>query len=384
MDSQHLNAPTSHLETLAVHAGRDRPGPWGSVAPGLFPSSTFERDRDGHLPGGHIYSRTSNPTRQALEEVLAQIEGGVCAAAFASGSAATHAVFQALAPGAQVLAPDDLYHGTKTQLRELFAPWGLGSRFIDMGSLETVAQAITPATRLLWLETPSNPLLKVCDIEAIAALAKRAGALCVVDSTFATPVLQRPLALGADLVVHSTTKYLGGHSDLLGGAVIAAQPSEFFQRVVNVQQAAGAVPSAFDAWLLLRSIATLPLRVRAQVASAQILAEALAAHPRVHTVHYPGLPSHPGYAVARRQMLQPGGMMSIQVRGGRAAAHAVAAAVQLWTRATSLGGVESLIEHRAAVEGPHSTTPDDLLRLSVGLEHPDDLLADLRQALAQL
>lgn len=369
------------LETLAIHAGRALDLATGAVAPSPILSTTFARDEHGDYPHGHVYSRSSNPGRASLEALLAALEGGAAAAAFASGSAASMAVFQALSPGDHVIAPDDVYHGTRTQLRDLLARWGLLHSLVDLTDLDAVRAAITPATRLIWAETPSNPLLKISDVAALAELARVAGAALVVDSTFATPVLQQPLALGADLVVHSTTKYLGGHSDVLGGAVIARRTDGLFARVRDLQGKGGAVPAPFDCWLLQRSIGTLPLRVRAQTANAQAIAEFLVARPGVSAVHYPGLPGHAGHALASRQMAGYGAMLSFQVHGGREAALRVASRVQLYTRATSLGGIESLIEHRASVEGPHSSTPADLLRMSVGLEHADDLIDDLRQAL---
>jgi cystathionine gamma-synthase len=369
------------LETLAVHAGRGIDAASCAVAPSPVLSSTFARAADGSYPQGHIYSRASNPSRAALERCLAALEQGAAATAFPSGSAASMAVFQALDPGDHVVAPRDMYHGTGTQLRELLQRWGLQHSCVDMSDLDAVRATLRPNTRLVWVETPSNPLLKLSDIAAVAELAHGSAALCAVDNTFATPVLQRPLQLGADLVMHSTTKYLGGHSDLLGGAVVARQDDAFFARVRDFQTKAGAAPAPFDCWLLQRSIATLPYRVRAQAATAQTIAEFLFGLPRVAAVHYPGLDTHPNHALARRQMRSGGAMLSFQLRGGRDEALAVTANVRLFTRATSLGGVESLIEHRASVEGPHSTTPDNLLRVSVGLEHVDDLIADLRQAL---
>jgi len=370
------------LETLAIHAGRTVDAGSGAVAPAPVLSSTFARAADGSYTQGHIYTRASNPSRASLEQCLAALEQGAAAAAFPSGSAASMAVFQALAPGDHVIAPDDMYHGTRTQLRELLQRWGLEHSSVDLTDLAAVRAALRPQTRLIWVETPSNPLLKLSDIAGLAQMAHESAALCVVDNTFATPVLQQPLKLGADLVMHSTTKYLGGHSDLLGGAVIARADDAFFARVRDFQTKAGAVPAPFDCWLLQRSIATLPYRVRAQAANAQCIAEFLAAQPRVAAVRYPGLASHPGHALAARQMRSGGAMLSFQLRGGRDEALAVSARVQLFTRATSLGGVESLIEHRASVEGAYSTTPDNLLRVSVGLEHADDLISDLRQALA--
>jgi cystathionine gamma-synthase len=369
------------FETLAVHAGSGVDPATGALTPPIHLSTTFERGEDGEFPHGYIYTRSGNPNREALERSLAALEGGAVAATFGSGSAATAAIFQALAPGDHVIAPIDAYHGTATLLREVFAPWGLASSFVDMTDPAAVHGAVQPNTRLLWAETPSNPLLKVTDIARVAAIAHEAGALCAVDNTWASPVLQRPLALGADLVMHSTTKYLGGHSDVLGGAVVTRQAEGFFERVRLVQAAAGGVPSPFDCWLVLRGIRTLPLRVRAQSESAAAVARFLSTQPSVEMVHYPGLEWHPGHAVAARQMAMFGGMLSFQVRGGEAAAMAVAAHVHLFTRATSLGGTESLIEHRASIEGPGTTTPDNLLRVSIGLEHVDDLIEDLAQAL---
>jgi len=267
-------------------------------------------------------------------------------------------------------------------VREIMVPWGLTSSVVDMTNPEAVRTAVRPNTRLIWVETPSNPLLKVSDIAAIAAIAHAAGARCAVDNTWATPVLQRPLDLGADLVLHATTKYLGGHSDVLGGAVVARTGDAFFERIRFIQGNGGAVPSPFDCWLVLRGIQTLAYRMRGHVANAGRVAQFLSEHPRIERVHYPGLESHSGHVVAARQMHGFGGMLSIEMRGGEAEAIGLAACVKLFTRATSLGGIESLIEHRASVEGPESRTPPSLLRLSIGLEHPDDLIADLEQALA--
>jgi cystathionine gamma-synthase len=372
------------LETLAVHAGGGVDPTTGAVAPPIYLSTTFERDADGEFPQGYIYTRSGNPNRTALEAALAALEGGAAAAVFGSGSAATAAIFQALAPGDHVVAPADAYHGTGKLLREVFAPWGLTSSFVDMTDLAAVEAALRPETRLVWVETPSNPLLKVTDIERVVALAHATGAACAVDNTWASPVLQQPLALGADLVMHSTTKYLGGHTDVLGGAVVAREEGGLFERVRLLQSTAGGVPSPFDCWLVLRGVRTLPLRVRAQSAGAAAVAEFLSAHPAVSAVHYPGLEWHPGYAVAARQMAGFGGMLSFQVRGGREAAFGVAAQLRLFTRATSLGGTESLIEHRASIEGPETATPEDLLRVSIGLEHPEDLIEDLAQALSDV
>jgi cystathionine gamma-synthase len=370
------------IETLAIHGGRSVDPTTGAVATPIYLSTTFEREQDGGYPHGFEYIRSGNPNRQMLEDCLAALEGGAVAAAFASGSAATASVFQALAPGEHVIAPEDAYTGTGTLLRSIFAPWGLEVTFVDMTDLGRVEQAIRPNTRLIWVETPSNPLLKVTDIAKVASIAHQAKAVCVCDNTWASPFLQRPFQQGADLVVHSTTKYLGGHSDVLGGAVIAHQDSDLFQRIRHIQTAGGAVASPFDCWLVLRGIQTLPCRMRTHSANALKIATFLHQHSAIAAVHYPGLPDHSGHSIATQQMPNGyGGMLSVQVKGDRERAFAVVAQVKLFTRATSLGGVESLIEHRASIEGKDSKTPDNLLRLSIGLEHSDDLIADLDNAL---
>lgn len=377
------SASSSHPETTAVHAGRAPDPVTGAVTPNLVFSSTFARNDEGQLVGGHIYSRTSNPNRTALEAALAALEGGAHGLAFASGQAAAAAVFAALAPGDRVILPDDLYHGTRYLATNEFGRWGLVADFIDTSDLTALAAALQKPARVVWLETPSNPRLKISDLAAVAKLARAAGALVVVDNTWATPVLTQPLALGAHVVLHSTTKYLGGHSDLLGGALVLGTdaPADLLARLRSWQNLGGAVPAPFDCWLLLRSLSTLPLRVRAQSATAATLAAWLAGHPHVERVYYPGLSSHPNHVIAAQQMSAFGGMISFEVRGGHDAAKAVACRVKLITAATSLGGVESLIEHRRPVEGPASVTPPGLLRFSVGLEHVDDLRADLAQAL---
>ncbi len=281
-----------------------------------------------------------------------------------------------------MLVPHDAYYGTVKLMRELFGRWGLRLTLVNMADLDAVRAAVEPSTRLLWIESPSNPLVRVVDVAALAAIGREAGAHVVVDNTWATPVLQRPLELGAHLALHSTTKYLGGHSDVLGGALVTADADAIWERVRGIQAAGGAVPSPFDCWLTLRGVRTLPWRVRAQADSAGRIARALEEHPAVSVVHYPGLESHAGHALAERQMRGAGAMLSFEVKGGRDAALAAIARLRVITRATSLGGTESLIEHRATVEPPESNTPPSLLRLSVGLEHPDDLIADLRDALS--
>ena len=343
-----------HFETLAVHAGASPDPATGAVMPAIHLSTTFQRSPDGSFPSGYAYIRDANPNRQALEAALASLEGGASAVAFASGMAATMAVLQALAPGDHVVAPLDAYFGTSKLLREHFSPWGLEVSFVDMTDLSAVRAALRPNTRLIWTETPSNPTIAVTDLKAVVAVAKSARVLTACDNTWATPFLQRPLALGIDLVMHSTTKYLSGHCDVMGGVVVTREAGPLAERLRSVQVVGGAVPSPFDSWLVLRGIRTLPWRMRAHCQNAQVIAEFLHKHANVERVYYPGLPDHPGYDIARRQMSGWGGMLSFQVRGGRDAAMAVAARVGLFTRATSLGGPHSLIEHRASIEGPSS------------------------------
>jgi cystathionine gamma-synthase len=372
------------LETLAIHAaGGPDPGT-GAVTPPIHLSTTFQRAPDGEYPSGFVYTRQGNPNRDALEKTLAALDGGAGAAAFASGSAAASAALRSLLrPGDHVLVPDDMYHGIRKLLEQALRPWGVRVTQVDMADIAAVERAIGSDTRLLWVETPSNPLLKVTDLAGVAALAHAAGAKVVCDATWTPAGLLPAFDLGADLVLHATTKYLAGHSDVLGGALVTRTADGAFERIRSLQHSEGAVPSPFDCWLTLRGIKTLPYRLRGHQANATEVTAFLAGHPRVAEVYYPGLATHPGHEVARRQMSGFGGMMSFRVAGGEAAAVGVAARVRLITRATSLGGVESLIEHRASVEGPESRTPRDLLRLSVGLEHPEDLLADLDQALGE-
>ena len=369
------------IETLAVHAGHRIDPATGAVTPPIYLSTTFERQADGSYPQGYSYIRDNNPNREALEECLTQLEGGVAAAAFASGSAATMSVFQALAPGDHVIAPEDAYSGTSYLLREICIPWGLEVTFVDMTDSTKVSAAIQPNTRLIWIETPSNPMLKITDIAKVSSIAHQANSLCVCDNTWTTPIGQNSFKFGADLVVHSTTKYLGGHSDVLGGIVISKTDDDFFKKIQLIQKAGGAVASPFDCWLVLRGIQTLPLRMRAHTENALKIANFLSEHPQVEAVHYPGLKIHSGHEIAATQMQLFGGMLSFQVKGGREMAFAVAGALKIFTRATSLGGVESLIEHRASIEGKDTKTPENLLRVSVGLENVEDLIDDLRQAL---
>lgn len=369
------------IETIAAHAAQRVDPATGAITTPINLSTTYERDLDGEFSRGFIYSRGDNPTRQVLEECLSQLEGGAAAAAFSSGMATTTAVFQALSTGDHVLAPNDCYHGTARVLREVFSRWGLEATFVDMADPEQVAQAVRSNTRLIWVETPSNPLLKVTDVGRIVEIAHDSNAICACDNTWASPMLQRPLELGADLVMHSTTKYLGGHSDVLGGAAISKEDSDFFQRIQLIQRDCGAVPSPFECWLVLRGIKTLHLRMLAHSKNAMKIATFLSDHPKVDAVYYPGLPDHPGHDIAARQMSDFGGMLSFQVKRGQEEAMQVAARVKVFLRATSLGGTESLIEHRASIEGPRTRTPDNLLRVSVGLENVEDLIEDLDQAL---
>jgi cystathionine gamma-synthase len=369
------------IETLAVHAGHDIDPATGAVTPPINLSTTFVREADGGYRAGLVYSRYANPNRTALEQCLAALEGGAQAAVFASGSAATMTLVQAVGPGIHIVAPDDAYFGTTKLFRDIFAPWGVETSLVDMTDPDAVQAALRKNTRLVWVETPSNPLIRVVDIARMVELAHSAGAICAVDNTWATPVLQRPLDLGADIVMHATTKYLGGHSDVLGGALVAKVDNDLFQRVRTVQMSGGAVPSPFECWLTLRGVRTLPWRVRAQSANALALAKFLEKHPRVHAVHYPGLDSHSAHAIACRQMMEFGGMMAIQVGADRAESMAFASRLRVFTQATSLGGTESLIEHRASVEGPATRAPENLLRISVGLEHVQDLIEDMEQAL---
>lgn len=369
------------FETKAIHTGHEVDPLTGAIAAPLYLSTTFEREADGSYPRGHIYSRLSNPNRDALERSLASLEGGEGAIAFASGLAAITTVFQALLPGDHVIASQDLYHGTTHILQDIFQPWGLEVSFIDVTDISKLEGAIQPNTKIVFLETPSNPLLKITDIAAVAEIAHRAGALCVCDNTWATPLLQRPLELGADIVVHSTTKYFGGHSDVLGGASISKVQDAFFERMRMLQRIGGAVPAPFDCWLVLRGIQTLSCRMKQHSENAFAIATFLKDHPNVEKVYYPGLADHPGHEIVRKQMSQFGGMLSFQIKGDKDEALAFTGRLEIIRRATSLGGVESLIEHRASIEGPQSTTPDNLLRFSVGLENIEDLLADLDQAL---
>lgn len=369
------------FETLAVHAGGAPDPMTGAIAPPIHLSTTFLHGPEAERVHGFMYIRESNPTQERLESALAAIEGGEAALVFASGMAAGTACVQALPQGSHVLIADDGYYDFRTVGTEFLPGWGGAASLVDMTSLDAVKRALQPNTRLLVVESPSNPLMKVADLAALAEIAHGAGAALMVDGTFATPALQRPLALGADVVQHSTTKYLGGHGDVQGGALVFAKRGELFERASHVRHVLGAVASPFNSWLVLRGLRTLAVRMERHSANALALARALAAAPRVEAVHYPGLESDPGHSIAKRQMRGFGGMLSFRVRGGRADAVSLLRRLKLLAVATSLGGPETLIEHRASSEGATSTSPENLLRVSVGLEHPDDLVDDVKQAL---
>ena len=369
------------FETRAVHAGAEPDPATGAIAPPIHLSTTFEHGPAAEAPHGYLYIRESNPTQTRLEEALASVEGGAAALVFASGLSAAAAYLQAQPAGSHVLYQEDVYYGVRAMARDFLPRWGMEATAVDMTDLGRVRAALRPTTRVIWVETPSNPLMQVVDLGALAAIARGAGALLVVDGTFATPALQQPLALGADAVLHSTTKYLGGHSDVQGGALIFKEAGVLSGQVEHIRKILGAVASPFNSWLVLRGLRSLSCRVERHCANALAVARFLEKHPAVEAVHYPGLESHPGHAIAKRQMSAFGGMLSLRVRGGRDAAIRAASRVKLFVNATSLGGSESLIEHRASSEGTGSTTPQNLLRASVGLEHADDLIADLAQAL---
>ncbi len=376
--------PPARPETRAAQAGHFTDPHSGAVVPALQPSTTFaRRAQDYALIGTAGYTRDHNPTYEAVESLLTELEGGAAGAVFASGLAAAAAVVQALRPGDHVVAQKTMYWGFREWLVDFCGQWGLGLDLVDIAELGNIEAALRPGeTKLLWLETPSNPLWEVVDIAAAAALARAVGARVVVDNTVATPVLTNPLELGADLVMHSATKYLNGHSDVLAGALVTAKADDFWQRVLYNRSKVGAVLGPFEAWLLLRGMRTLYLRVERNCVSAMTIARHFEPHPAVTAVLYPGLESHPGHAVARRQMRGGfSGMMSIRVKGGAEAALRVTSRFHTFVRATSLGGVESLIEHRASIEGPDGPCPPDLLRLSIGIEAVEDLIADLEQAL---
>jgi len=372
-----------HPATVAAQALGSTDPLTGALVLPVHTATTFLRDPDNQYRRGRSYGRADNPTYDQPEALLTALEGGAASLLFSSGMAAAAAVFYSLPRDAHVLAPEVMYWGLRGWLKNFAAAWGIEAEFVDTTSLDVLGRAMLPGrTRLLWIETPANPLWSITDIAGAAQIAHNAGALLAVDSTAATPVLTRPLALGADLVMHSATKYLNGHSDVIAGTLTTAREDEFWARLRAARSSGGAILGGFEAYLLLRGMRTLFPRVERACRSAQHIAEALSHHPKIVEVLYPGLPGHQGHEVAARQMAGGfGGMLSIRVQGGAEAAIATASHVELWKRATSLGGVESLIEHRASVEGADSPVPADLLRLSVGIEEPEDLLADLQSAL---
>jgi cystathionine gamma-synthase len=381
--------PPLHPATRAAQALGRISAPYGEIVPAIHLSTTYERGADGGYPGGRGYSRDGNPNFEQLEAVLRDLEGGAAALVFASGMAAATSVFLALAPGDHVIAPRMMYWGLRKWLIDFARPWGLAVDFYDNESvdqLDEMQRLVRPGkTKIVWLESPANPTWAVTDIAAAAKIAHHAGAQLAIDSTVATPVLTRPIEFGADIVMHSGTKYLNGHTDLIAGALIAARDDATWQRIKYVRLAGGAVLGPFEAWLLLRGIRTLFPRVEIASRSALALAQHFARHPKLVGVLYPGLPSYRGHNVAARQMQGGfGGMLSIRVAGGEAAARRVANSLHVFKQATSLGGVESLIEHRASIEGPDTPCPPDLLRVSIGIEDVADLIADLEQALAAL
>jgi cystathionine gamma-synthase len=374
-----------HRATLAAQGGTG----WidettKAIIPPVYFTTTYIRDPDNQYRTGYSYGRPHNPTNEHPEALLAALEGGAACLTFSSGMAAATTVFLALKPGDHVVAPNIMYWGLRKWLQTYATEWGLKVEFVDGADSAAIAVAVQPGrTKLVWIETPANPTWPVTDIAAAAAAAHKAGALLAVDSTVATPLLTRPIEFGADIVMHSATKYLNGHSDVVAGALVAARQDAFWERIATIRAGNGAILGPLEAWLLLRGMRTLSLRVERACRSAALIAAHFADHPRVSGVLYPGLPGHPGHAIAARQMSGGfGGMLSIRVAGGEGAAIAAAARVELWKRATSLGGVESLVEHRASIEGAGTPAPPDLLRLSVGIEDPGDLIDDLDQALA--
>jgi cystathionine gamma-synthase len=375
------------FETRAIHAGQEPDPQTGAVVPPVYQVSTYAQDGVGGIRGGYEYSRSGNPTRTALEECLASLEGGTRGLAFASGLAAEDTLLRTvMAPGAHAIIGNDAYGGTYRLFAKVAEPWGVEHTPVDLTDLDAVRAAVRPGvTRIIWAETPTNPLLTVVDIAALAGIAREAGALLVVDNTFASPYLQQPLALGADVVVHSTTKYLGGHSDVIGGGLVVSD-AELGDRLAYHQNAMGSVPGPWDSWLVLRGIKTLGVRMDRHCSNAKAIVDLLTSHPAVTEVYYPGLPGHRGHEVAERQMRDFGGMVSFRVAGGEQEAVDLCARTRVFTLGESLGGVESLIEHpgrmtHASAAGSALEVPADLVRLSVGIESVDDLVADLKQAL---
>jgi len=375
---------TLHPETIAAQGVGRVAAPYRDIVPPIYVSTTYERGADGTFPGGRSYSRADNPTYDQAEALIASLEGAAAAVLFGSGEAAAAAVFQALGPGAVVLAPRNMYWGLRKWLTDFAVPWGLVVEFYENSSIDDLAaKARSRQPRLIWIETPANPTWDITDIGAASTLAREVGAIVGVDSTVPTPLLTRPIELGAQIVMHSGTKYLNGHSDVVAGVLATATDDEFWQRVRYIRSGGGAVLGPLEAWLLLRGMRTLHLRVGAACANAQAIAERLHGHAKLSHVLYPGLPAHPGHSVAAKQMRGGfGGMMSLRLRAGEEAAKLFTGKLRVFKRATSLGSVESLAEHRASVEGPGTQCPADLVRMSIGVEHVDDLIRDIEEALA--
>ena len=370
------------FETRALQSTKNIINEVHAISPPIYLSSTFIRTKEGKYQDGYKYSRNDNPNRKTLEKSISKLENGTTGFAFGSGMSAISAVFQSLKTGDHVILPDDVYFNLKLLLKEVFNRWGLSFSFVNMSNIEAISRSLNQQTRLIWIESPSNPQLKISDIRGICKLAHAHQILIAVDNTWPTPVLQNPLDLGADIVVHSSTKYLGGHSDVLGGCVVLKESGSLAHRIRSIQVQMGAIPSPFDCWLVSRGIQTLHLRITKQTENAQKLAEWLDGQPRVNRVLYPGLKDHPDHAVAAQQMIGGfGGMLSLLIDGNEIQTRAVANKLQLFTQATSLGGIESLVEHRKSVEGSESQTPNNLLRLSLGIEHVEDLIIDWEQAL---
>ncbi len=374
----------SSLETIAARVGTEPDLESRALSPSIQMATTYARDESGNHSAGFVYSRLDNPTRQKLELALAELEGGAKALAFSSGMAAVNAIFQSLKPGDRILLPHDIYYGVRSLATDHFGSWGLIVDTVNMADLGQVKQALKVPTQLVWIETPSNPQLSITDIQAISDEARKVGASVVVDNTWSTPLITRPFEFGAHVVMHSITKYFGGHSDVLGGALIFAEEDAWCAKVQAIQQKAGAVLDPFSCWLTMRGIRSMAVRLERQCQSALILAEFLAGHSAIEHVHYPGLLSDPGHEIASRQMNMFGGMLSIRIKGTAEQAKRLANNLHYFANATSLGGTESLIEHRASIEGPDSKTPDNLLRISVGLESVEDLMKDLKNGLKKI
>lgn len=377
-----MTTPKHHVQTLAIHAGHLNNEKLGDIVQPIHVTTTFERNQNGGLKD-YSYTRSANPNRQTVENKIAAIEGATTAVAFSSGMAAINAIFETvLEPDCHVIIPDDCYHGTRTLLENFLKRWKTTYDQVDMAVVATVEKSIKPSTRLIWMETPSNPQLKIADIQAITQLAKKNNIYTACDSTFATPLLQKPLELGADFSMHSSTKFFAGHSDILGG-IVCVNRADVATQLRGYQGAAGAVPAPFDCWLLNRSLATFPLRFATQCNNAMAIATYLSTHAHIEKVFYPGLTTHLNHAIAKKQMTNGyGSILSVLIKGGREEAFAFAAKLTIFKHATSLGGVESLVEHRRSAEGNYPISPDNLVRIAVGIEYVDDLIQDLAQALA--